>query len=291
MSERRRIRFGAFEADPASGELARDGVTVPIQDLPFRLLTMLAERPGEVMSRAALTQQLWGSDTHVDATAGLNTAIAKLREALGDDAEHPRFVETVPKRGYRFIGTIEPLQEPLTEPSAEAASGRTAASFVAPASSRRIRVAAMIAAALVAVAALALPRVWAGRAPTRVAVMLFDNETGNAELDRFAQGLTDAVVEELTADERLAVIGNAAILRTARMFRDIALVRDTVDAELIIVGQVQRRDGEVLVRTHLIRAGDEAHVWFKSFTLGASREAEFQATVSAQLRDVVASKL
>src|SRR5690349_6402452 len=128
MRDRGRLSFDEFEADPSSGELTRHGVPVPIQDLPFRLLCALANKPGSVMSRAELTQALWGSDTHVDATAGLNTAIAKLREALGDDAEDPRFVETVPKRGYRFIGTVTP--ESVTAPAP--------AAVPAPASSNRI---------------------------------------------------------------------------------------------------------------------------------------------------------
>ena len=106
-----RVRFGDFEADIASGQLRRGGELIPIQDLPFRLLTALLERPGEVVSRGELTTTLWGSDTFVDAVAGLNTAVAKLREALGDNAEQPIYVETVPKRGYRFIGHIVPAAE------------------------------------------------------------------------------------------------------------------------------------------------------------------------------------
>jgi DNA-binding winged helix-turn-helix (wHTH) protein/TolB-like protein len=283
MLERGRVCFGSFEADLSSGELTRAGMRVPIQDLPFRLLSALVERPGEVMSRAELSQRPWGSDTHVDATAGLNTAIAKLREALGDDAERSLYIETVPKRGYRFIGRLEP--------AIEEAAVITSAPIAVRRSSRRMWTSAALAAVFAAVAAVALARAWAAPSPTRVAVMLFDNETGNTELDRFAQGLTDAVVETLTQDQRLAVIGNAAILRTVRMFRDISVVREAVDADLIVVGQVQRRDGEVLVRTHLIRADDEAHVWFKSFTPGALREADVQAAVSGQVRDAVAAKL
>ena len=95
----RRVRFGPFEADLASGELWRDGAAVPLQDLPFRLLAALLEQPGEVVSRSELATRVWGTDTFVDATAGLNTAVAKLREALGDQAEQPIYIETVPKRG------------------------------------------------------------------------------------------------------------------------------------------------------------------------------------------------
>src|SRR5215813_2541760 len=102
MSER--LRFGPFEVDARAGELRRDGTVVPLQDLPFRLLTALLERPNDVVTRAELTARLWGNETFVDSAAGLNTAVAKVREALGDQAEQPIYVETIPKRGYRFIG-------------------------------------------------------------------------------------------------------------------------------------------------------------------------------------------
>src|SRR5262245_24642610 len=105
MSER--CRFGPFQVDTRAGDLRRDGTVVPLQDLPFRLLTALLERPGEVVTRAELTARLWGAETFVDSTAGLNTAVAKLREALGDQAEQPIYIETIPKRGYRFIGNVE----------------------------------------------------------------------------------------------------------------------------------------------------------------------------------------
>ncbi len=101
-----RVSFGPYTIDPKTGELRRDGVSVPLQDLPFRLLSALLERPGELVTRSELTERLWGSDTYVDSTAGLNTAVAKLRDALGDNADQPLYIETVPKRGYRFIGSI-----------------------------------------------------------------------------------------------------------------------------------------------------------------------------------------
>src|SRR5436190_19228260 len=106
------VRFGDFEADVKSGELRREGRPIVIQDLPFRLLVALLERPGEVVTRAELAARLWGADTFVDSGAGLNTAVAKLREAFADDAERPVWIETIPKRGYRFIGKIEQTNPP-----------------------------------------------------------------------------------------------------------------------------------------------------------------------------------
>jgi DNA-binding winged helix-turn-helix (wHTH) protein/TolB-like protein len=275
MSER--IRFGPFEADVDAGRLRRDGAQVPIQDLPFRLLAALLERPGEVLTRAELSTRLWGSDTFVDAAAGLNTAVAKLREALGDQAEQPIYIETVPKRGYRFVGIIDTA---TTTPVLVVQPFRGAWLWIA--------VAVMIV-AVIAIGAVGAYRLRAGRPQTRVAVILFDNETGRPEVSRLSQGLTDATVFALTADPKLAVIGNAAVLRTPRPFRDIALVRDALHADFIVVGQVQTVDGRILVRSHLIRAADEAHVWVNAARMEDS-EAALQSTVSSRIAAAVASK-
>ncbi|HEX7136450.1 MAG TPA: winged helix-turn-helix domain-containing protein [Vicinamibacterales bacterium] len=273
-----RIRFADFEADVASGQLRRSGVLVSIQDLPFRLLTALLERRGEVVSRAELTTALWGSDTFVDAAAGLNTAVAKLREALGDDVDQPRLIETVPKRGYRFIGQIEPPAEDRSATSSGWSAQLHSPWLVA------------LLSIVLALAGLAAYQLRTDRSRIRVAVILFDNETGRPEMGRFAQGLTDAVVTELAGQPALAVIGNAAVLRTERPFRDIARVRDAVNADYIVIGQVQSRDDGTIVRAHLIRAKDESHVWVDVAQLSASGEAGLQADIAGRVRAAVEQK-
>src|SRR5215471_2097363 len=102
-----RIRFGVFEIDSQSGELRRYGLKVKLRDQAFQILSVLLERPGEVVSREELQKKLWPADTFVDFDRGLNKAINHVREALGDSAENPRFIETLPKRGYRFIAPAE----------------------------------------------------------------------------------------------------------------------------------------------------------------------------------------
>jgi len=101
------IRFGVFETDPRAGELRKQGAKVKLQEQPFQILQMLLQRPGEVVTREELQQKIWPSDTFVDFDHGLYNAIKRLREALGDSADTPRFVETLSRRGYRFIGKIE----------------------------------------------------------------------------------------------------------------------------------------------------------------------------------------
>lgn len=130
VSEVKLYRFGVFEADARSGELRKNGARLRLQEQPFQILLRLLQNPGEVVTREDLRQQLWPADTFVDFDHSLNTAIAKLRDALGDSAASPRFLETLPKRGYRFLAPVEvsgPATPPLapemlaTEPSASTA--------------------------------------------------------------------------------------------------------------------------------------------------------------------------
>ena len=276
------LRFDDFDVNPAAGELRRGGERLRVQDLPFRLLVALLERPGEVVSRTELGKELWPGGTFVDFEAGLNTAVTKLREALGDRAETPRYIETVPKRGYRFIGTLrappaapdEPVEPDEPELSPRALSS---GSF-------------WIGAGLVAAIAM-VTAVWWTRTPppVRVAVVTFDNETGRAELDRLAQNLTDSTVLALGGDRRLAVIGNAAVLRTSRPFRDLVTIREALDVDLIVVGQLQVKEDGLRVMAHLIRAADQAHVWVHATPIVAGQERAAEAEVVSGITAAVAA--
>lgn len=292
MSGLRRLRFADFEVDLATGELWRGAEHVRIQDLPFRLLAALLERPGELVTRADLNQRLWGTETFVDVDAGVNTAVAKLREALNDSADAPRFIETVPKRGYRFLAPVDVIQaDPAApiEPTGPAPIASPIARVPPPRRPRATIVAATLAGVLVIIVGLAWFKIaHATPAQTRVAVALFDNETGQTSFDRLAQTLTDSTVASLTSQKALAVIGNAAVLRTSRPFRDLLAIREALHADFIVIGQVQTVDGAVTVRTHLIRASDQAHVWVQATPLTAAGEATLEAAVTGRVSAAVA---
>ena len=272
------LRFDDFDVHPAAGELRRGGERLRIQDLPFRLLVALLERPGEVVSRAELGKELWTGGTFVDFEAGLNTAVTKLREALGDRAETPRYIETVPKRGYRFIGALQNQPDEPAEPVEPAEP--------AALSSGSFWIGAGLLTAIAIVTA-----VWWIRTPppVRVAVVTFDNETGRPDLDRLAQNLTDSTVLALGGDRRLAVIGNAAVLRTSRPFRDLVTIREALDADLIVVGQVQVKEDGLRVMAHLIRAADQAHVWVHATPIVAGQERAAEAEVVSGITAAVAA--
>ena len=140
------VRFGTFELDLSKRELRKSGVRIKLHGQPFEVLAMLLERPGETIPREAVQQRLWPTDTFVDFDHGVNTAINRLREALGDSAENPRFIETVPRRGYRFITPVEAESSELpvgrgipAQPSLSKAV-QTGAPVPAPIPRRRIKV-------------------------------------------------------------------------------------------------------------------------------------------------------
>lgn len=264
MAETARVRFGVFDFDPATGELRREGVPVRLQAQPAQVLTLLLARPGEVVARETLRQAVWGNDTFVDFDRGLNFCVAQIRGALGDSADSPRFVRTIPKRGYQFIAPVGPV---AVSPSPESPAPVAEPAPVPPSSKRRLVKQVLAAAVLVAFILLGI-RLWiSGRAPsaaaaTRIAVLRFDNQTSNPDLDRFADQITDSVVAELTdaGAGRYAVIGNAAILRQPRDRRDLLAIASSLGVVYVVLGQVQKTPSGNQVLAHLIRVPEQTHV-------------------------------
>jgi DNA-binding winged helix-turn-helix (wHTH) protein/TolB-like protein len=238
------VRFGIFEFDPVTRELRREGSPVRLQAQPAQVLAVLLSRAGEVVTREELRQAVWGSETFVDFERGLNFCIAQIRSTLGDSADSPRFIRTLPKRGYQFIAPVALPQAP--PPQHRMPSWRFAA------------------AAVLAIAGLLAGwQWWMSRSTVRIAVTRFDNETGDPALDRFADGLTDSVVADLTTggDGRLGVIGNAAILRVPRARRDLRAIASTLGVRYVVLGQVQGDATHPRVLAHLIRLPEQTHIW------------------------------
>jgi len=272
------MRFGEFTVDLRAGEVHRNGIRIRLQELPFRVLAELASRPGEVVTRDELRARLWDASTFVDAEAGLNTAIAKLRDALGDSAESPRFIETLPKRGYRFIAAIDkdlPLAPlPLAPPTVPATPR-----------SRSLLGPVFAAATLLIVLVTIVVAMRAATHKITIAVVLFHNETGRSEMDALAQQLTDATVIALAQNPRYAVIGNAAILRTPRIFTDLKQIGETLQADYIVIAQLQNPPEGQVLRVHFIRAADQQHLWARTLTgTDATTESRVVAMVTAGIK-------
>jgi DNA-binding winged helix-turn-helix (wHTH) protein/TolB-like protein len=243
--------FDRFDFTPDTGELRRDGRTLKLQAQPAKVLAVLLAHAGTVVARETLQREVWGSATHVDFERGLNYCVAQIRSALGDSADAPRFIETVPKQGYRFVG-------PITRPVESTAAPRT----------RSHRAVAALIVLLVAVSgALAVTLQHSAQRPT-VAVVPFYNETGRPELDSLAKAIGDATVARLAAAERmdvLSVIGNAAPLKNPFARTDVQQAARAVAAEWVVIGQLKADATGLRAIGHLIRVSDMKHVWANTF--------------------------
>jgi DNA-binding winged helix-turn-helix (wHTH) protein/TolB-like protein len=255
-----RATFGPFVFDSATRELRRHGGIVKLQSQPAQVLAVLIEHAGEVVARDALRQAIWGDDTFVDFDKGLNFAIAQVRTALGDSAETPSYIRTFPKRGYQFIAALD-IQD-RTLGTQDSLWGRTLVLPNRIAKALRHALLPALAITLIAVGVWIYAQRSAANPAHTIAVVRFDNQTGLADYDRYAQDVTDALVAELTASStgRFSIIGNAAALRQPRDQRDIVAIGDALKAGYIILGQIQRDGQRVRVLAHLIRLPEQTHL-------------------------------
>lgn len=248
-------RFGIFEFDRSSRELRRDGALVRLQSQPAQVLGCLLEHAGQVVSRDELRQAVWQDHTFVDFERGLNFCVAQIRTALNDSATEPRYVRTIPKRGYQFIAPV-------------AAKSSEEPPLLPPHASLRLRTVATFLACGLLLVAMFVAGYWAKRRSVVdktpiVAVLRFDNETGDPDMTRFSDAVTDMLVTELTAkgDGNYRVIGNARELRVPREQRDLKAVTSSLGASYVILGQVQRNGNQTRILAHLIHLPEQTHVW------------------------------
>jgi TolB-like protein/DNA-binding winged helix-turn-helix (wHTH) protein len=285
-----RTRFGEFEFEAGTGELWREGRRVRLQRQPSRLLELLVARPGDVLSREEIRQVLWGDDTHVDFERSLNFCVAKLRSALRDNAASPRFVETVPTRGYRFIARVDAGALP-----SGAAAGEAAPPIMPLGEPRHPwwLWAAGAAAVLLFVAAQALWERQRAPAMPTIVVVPFHNETGSGDLDRLAKGVSDATVVRLATPERLPhlkVIGNASDLTFSFKPANMKAMGESLGAQYLLLGQMKRDDKRLRIVAHLIRVSDQTHLWAKTYdteTLDLPQQASIAEEIAASVAATV----
>jgi TolB-like protein/Tfp pilus assembly protein PilF len=224
------IRFGAFELDAAKGELRKEGILLKMYPQPLRVLLLLAERPGQTVTREEIQHSLWGDNTFVNFERGINFCINQVRVALGDDAEEPRYVETLPRRGYRFIAPV------------------------------KIDVA--IAPTAVSAQMSQLP---AGEVSPSVAVLPFENLSGDPAQDYFADGMTETLITQLGKISALRVISRQSIMQYAGTKKSVPQIADELKISAVIEGSVLRLGDRVRVSVQLIEAVPERHLWAESY--------------------------
>lgn len=248
-------KFGVFEFDSDSGDLRKNGRAVALEPQPAKAMALLLARAVDrggaraegIVTREELRDAVWGKDTHVDFERGLAYCVSQVRTALGDSGDNPRFIQTIPKKGFKFIAPID-----------DGTGGSRGSK-----SSNRSK--GVVLAGFLVLAVVVGGFVWLQpREASRViiAVSVFDNETGNAQFDRPVAGLSDLVVEHLTRVDpgRIAVIGNAAILRQPRNIRNLTSVAANLEADYVLLGQLQRGETGLRFITHVIRLRDQAHL-------------------------------
>jgi DNA-binding winged helix-turn-helix (wHTH) protein/TolB-like protein len=243
-------RFGTFAFNDRTSLLTRAERQIGLEPQPARALALLLAKAGDVVGREELRAHLWGGDTHVDFDRGLAYCIGELRAVLGDSADNPRFVQTLPRRGFRFIAPVEKVKND-DRPKATWPTGRS-----------RRTIGAIAVAGLVVAGAWLMMRGLPSSRPI-VAVALFENESGDPSHERVVAGLSDVIVERLTAlgPSRVGVNGNAGILRRPRDARDTRAVAKETGASFLVSGQLQTREGVLSLLVQLIRLDDGTHVW------------------------------
>jgi len=313
MPSPRLIRFGVFELDVRSGELQRQGRKIHLEGQPVQVLICLLENPGELVTRDELRRKLWPGDTFVNFEHGLNAAVKRLRQALNDSADNPRFVETLPRRGYRFIAPMQTVALPGDEPVVPAAA---AVSEIPPAaeppdaesqdqtrlSEETLGVAPQRRpltwkrfAAIALVAMLAIVTVWLlrpGRQPPpairSLAVLPLENLSGDASQDYFSDGMTDELITELGQISELRVISRTSIMTYKGAHKSLPQIARDLNVDAVVEGAVLRSGNRVRITAQLIQAAADKHLWARSYDgeIGDTLALQKQVTrsIAAEIR-------
>src|SRR5580704_14756578 len=290
---RGRLRFGVFELDLRSGELRKHGLRVRLQEQPFRLLEMLLERPGEVVTREELQKRLWPADTFVDFDHGLNKAINKIREALGDSAESPRFVETVSRRGYRFLAEVKDSEvparnlelgvqprPPVIPPAVpdQRYSADEVAEIKNPSLSRAWKISVLL--LLLVAAVLVIRKLHSLNRPVAairsLAVLPFESLSNDASQDYFADGMTDELISDLGQISALRVISRTSVMSYKHARKPLPEIARELNVDAVVEGTVLRSGNEVRITAQLIDALADKHLWSQSY------EGELRNTLTLQ---------
>jgi TolB-like protein/DNA-binding winged helix-turn-helix (wHTH) protein/tetratricopeptide (TPR) repeat protein len=279
------VRFGVFEVDLESGELRKHGIKIKLQQKPFQILALLMERPSEVVTREDLQQRLWPSDVFVDFESGLNNAVKKLRAALGDSAETPRFIETVAGRGYRFLAIPQTTQN-VAEVSPPAPA----------------RISPLWMAGALAVIVVLIGFIWAGRRRTihpaasasqihKIAVLPLENLSHDDQQEYFADGMTDAIIDQLARVRGLTVISRTSTMQYKRAHKPLPQMARELGVDTVVEGTVLRSGNRIRVSAQLIDAATDKHLLSRTFERDLEDVLKLQQDVARAVAQQITSSL
>ena len=300
----RTLRFGVFEFDLRTGELTKAGRKLSIQEQPARVLVALLEHPGEVVSREELQRKVWQADTFVDFDTGINKAIAKIREALSDSADSPRFVETLPRRGYRFIAPVQSMPnfaaDTAPEPGglASASTAEVVHEAAAPTANLSGRRRRWVLAAVVMTALLAVVVFWSWksrdqtRSPIRsIAVLPLQNLSGDPGQEYFAEGMTDELITDLAQIHSLRVISRTSVMQFKQTKKELSEIAKELNVDAVVEGSVLQSNGVVRVTAQLLDARQDRHLWAGSYERQLVDIVGLQRQVAQSIADQVRAEL
>ena len=314
FSAQRHVRFGVFELDLRFNELRKRGIKVKVQEQPCQILAVLLEHAGEIVSREDLRNRLWPSDTFVDFDHSLNTAIMRLREVLGDSSESPIFIETVSRRGYRFIAPVEEFfpqaadvqAHVYPQGNAEIAAhgtperpGEPGALHIAPSSGskqRRALWAERVTPALALVLVVATAVSFAFREGRRVAppaaaatslksivVIPLENLSGDKDQDYFADGMTDELIASLAKIKELRVISRTSAMEYKGTHKPLSEIAKELKVDAVVEGTVVRAGNRVRITAELVQVSTDRHLWADTYEGEMNNILALQSRVAAAI--------
>ena len=290
-----KLRFREYELDPGGFELRRAGHRIRLERKPMELLILLAENQGQLITRDQIIEKIWGKGLFFDAENGINNAVRKIRSALNDDAEQPRFVETTFGKGYRFIAPVERVAEPL----AWSAPTATVSSVQSPTfRSRRLLILTLCTVVLVVgpfifnVAGIR-SRIFANGEPPihSIVVLPLENLSGDPTQEYFVDGMTDTLITDLAKMPEVKVISRTSAMQYKGAHRPLPEIARALSVDGVVEGSVVRSGRRVRITAQLIYAPTDRHLWAESFEGSATDILSIQDDVARTIADRIQGQL
>jgi TolB-like protein/DNA-binding winged helix-turn-helix (wHTH) protein len=274
------LRFGIFELDLGAGELRKSGVLVKLQSQPFQLLALLAGHPGRIVTREEIRRALWGDETFVDFDQSINFCVNKLRDALDDDPQRPRCIETVPRKGYRFEAAIveSPPGPAEVEPPYKP--------------QWLLLVGAVLALVAIALAArTAMPSWRVAKQIESLAVLPLENLSRDPEQEYFADGMTDDLIADLGKISALRVLSRTSVVQYKGTRKSVPEIARELNVDAVLEGTVERDGGRVRITAQLIAAAPERHLWAEKYEANLSDVLNVQDSVAKAVAQAIQIKV
>jgi TolB-like protein/DNA-binding winged helix-turn-helix (wHTH) protein/Tfp pilus assembly protein PilF len=303
LRDRPRLCFGVFEIDIPAGELRKHGLRIRLQEQPFQVLSILLEHPGAVVTREELQKKLWPADTFVDFDHGLNKAISKIREALNDSAENPRFIETLARRGYRFLAEVRVPDAAVvrtaklgaqlraeTEPPDQAAYlGQESATPGRPSASYKWKVSVSV--LVLFLVSLSSWKLYSWYHPSLIvrslAVLPLESLSSDASQDYFADGMTDELISDLGQISALRVISRTSVMGYKHARKSLPQIAHELNVDAVVEGTVLRSGEQVRITAQLIEASTDKHLWSQSYQGELKDTLALQSEVARAIADQI----